>query len=319
MIHFVVGGAGFIGSNIVHKILRDSPDDNIIIYDNFSSGKMKFLKDIEKDSRLKIIVGDIKDLPKLTESMKNSDIVYLFASNPDISKAVKQPDIDFWEGTYLVQNVLEAMRTNGIKKIIYASGSGVYGDWGEREYVEDGGSLLPLSTYGASKLSGESLISAYCYMFDMVGSAYRFANVIGSNQTHGVGYDFIHQLIEHSTYLNFFGNGQQSKSYIHVEDIVDAIFASAFDQKKSYDYFNVATKDYLTVKEIADIAVNIMGLNNVEYRYLGNTASGWKGDIGIVRFNSDKIRSFGWENKYTSYQAMEYSIQKMLENKIWED
>lgn len=319
MIHFVVGGAGFIGSNIVHKILRDLPDDNVIIYDNFSSGKMKFLKDVEKNSRLKIIVGDIKDLNKLTENMNGCDIVYLFASNPDISKAVKQPDIDFWEGAYLVQNVLEAMRINNIKKIIYASGSGVYGNWGEKEYVEDGGPLLPISTYGASKLSGESLISAYCYMFDMKGSAYRFANVIGSNQTHGVGYDFIHQLMEHKSYLNFFGNGLQSKSYIHVEDIVGAIFASAFSQEKSFDYFNVATKDYLTVKEIADITIQEMNLNDVEYRYLGNTASGWKGDIGIVRFNSDKIRSLGWKNKYTSSQAMSYSIQEMLKNKTWEN
>jgi UDP-glucose 4-epimerase len=318
MIHFVVGGGGFIGSNIVRRILKNFINDNVIVYDNFSSGKIKFLEDI-KDSRLKIINGDIKDLNKLTKSMNGSDIVYLFASNPDISKAVAQPDIDFWEGTYLVQNVLEAMRINNIKKIIYASGSGVYGDWGEKEYLEDGGPLLPLSTYGASKLAGEALISAYCYMFDMQGSAYRFANVVGPNQTHGVSYNFIHQLKEHPSYLNFFGNGQQSKSYIHVDDIIDAIFISAFKSKKAYDYYNISTKDYLTVDEIADITIKIMELKCVERHYLRNIASGWKGDIGVVRFNNDKIKKCGWKNKYTSYQAIELSIEEMLKNKIWEN
>lgn len=320
MRYFIAGGAGFVGSKIVNRILNDEKDCEVFIYDNLSSGKLRFIENIN-DIRLTFCKGDLKDLPFLIRQMRDfgPDITWLFASNPDISKAVKDPTIDFYEGSLLVQNTLEAMRINSVKKIIYASGSGVYGDWGEKEYKEGEGSLLPISTYGAGKLSGEALISAYCYMFDMQGSAYRFANVVGKNQTHGVGYDFIHQLHEHPSYLNFFGNGKQSKSYIHVDDIIDAIFISAFTSSKSYDYFNVATNDYLTVNDIADIAVKNMGLKNVEYRYLGDTASGWKGDVGIVRFNTDKIRNIGWQNKYNSYQAMDKSIKDMIADKIWEN
>ncbi len=205
--YFVVGGAGFIGSHLCRKILSEEKNSAVTIYDNFSSGKKWHLEDIINNKNLKITEADIKDLDKLTESVKGSEVVYHFASNPDISKAMTQPDIDFWEGTYLTNNVLEAMRITGVKNLLYASGSGVYGDAKYIETDEDYSPQLPISTYGASKLSCEALISSYCYMFDMNAAAFRFANVVGPNQTHGVGYDFVKRLLIDKSKLDILGNG----------------------------------------------------------------------------------------------------------------
>ncbi len=314
--YFIVGGAGFIGSHLVKELLKN---DNLVrIYDNFSSGKMFHLREVENNKNLDIVRADVKDFEKLSEAMKGFDVIYHFASNPDIAKAMQQPDIDFWEGTYLTNNVVEAMRINSIRNILYASGSGVYGDTGYKETDEDYSPMLPISTYGASKLACESLICSYCHMFDFNASVFRFANVVGPNQTHGVGYDFVKKLLRDNTKLEILGNGSQSKSYIYVDDVISAMRLIELNYLKGYNYFNVATEDYITVKEIADIAVNITNLINVEYIFTGGDR-GWKGDVPIVRLNSKKIRNLGWKNKYDSKKAIEISInsiyQEALRNK----
>lgn len=314
MVHyFIVGGAGFIGSNLVKKILFEDKNSIVTVFDNFSSGKLWHLDKVRDNPNLTIIKDDVKNPEALKNSMAGSEVVYHFASNPDIYKAITTPDIDFWQGTYLTNNVLEAMRVNGIKNLIYASGSGVYGDVGYTETKEDFSPLLPISTYAASKLAGEALISAYCYMFDMNAATFRFANVIGPNQTHGVGYDFIKKLKKNPNELEILGDGTQSKSYIYVTDIIAAIRLIEKQYMKRYSYFNVATLDYLSVTEIAHIVTNVLGLQQVKYRYTGGDR-GWKGDVPIVRLNSDKIRKLGWKNEYTSKEAMEISIQSMAQN-----
>lgn len=311
--YFIAGGAGFIGSHLCKRILKDEPDARITIYDNFSSGKMWHLDEIEK--RIDIINADIKDIEKLKSSMKEMDIVYHFASNPDISKAMTQPDIDFWEGTYLTNNVLEAMRINGVKNLLYASGSGVYGDTGFFETSEDYSPQLPISTYGASKLSCEALICSYCYMFDMNAAAFRFANVVGPNQTHGVGYDFIRKLLDDDTKLNILGDGTQSKSYIYVTDIIAALRSVQKNHLVGYSYFNVSTQDFISVKEIADVTAEILKLNNVNYIF-GGGSRGWKGDVPVVRLNSDKIRNLGWSNEFSSKEAIEQSVRSIYEEAL---
>ena len=311
--YFIAGGAGFIGSHLCRKIFREDKESEITIYDNFSSGKKWHLEEVSDNKSFKVIVGDIKDIELLTDSVKGSDIVYHFASNPDIAKAMTQPDIDFWEGTYLTNNVLEAMRRTGVKNLLYASGSGVYGDIKFTEADEDFSPQLPISTYGASKLSCEVLICSYCYMFDMNAAAFRFANVVGPNQTHGVGYDFVKKLLKDNTRLEILGDGSQSKSYIYVDDVLNAMRLIEKDHLKGYSYFNVGTKDYITVKEIADIAVSILEMKDVEYIFSGGDR-GWKGDVPVVRFSTDKIRSKGWENNYTAYEAIKESIRSIYED-----
>jgi len=309
--YFIAGGAGFIGSHLVRKILKEEADSSVVIYDNFSSGQMWHLEDVVKDNRLTVVKGDIKEFDSLVKSMNGCDCVYHFASNPDISKAVTQPDIDFWEGTYLTNNIIESVRINGIRKIIYASGSGVYGDAGYTETAEDYSPMIPVSTYGASKLSGEALLSSYSFMFDINAAAFRFANVVGPNQTHGVGFDFINKLIENPEVLQILGNGTQSKSYIYVDDVLAAIRMVEQNYLKGYSYFNVATKDYITVKEIAEIVIELMDLSEVVCKF-GNTDRGWKGDVPVVRLNSEKIRNLGWQNKLTSKEAIVQSVSSML-------
>jgi UDP-glucose 4-epimerase len=310
--YFVCGGAGFIGSHLLRKIFSQEKNVRVIVYDNFSSGSMRYLEEIRGNKNLKIIKADIKGLNKLSKAMRGTDIVYHLASNPDIAKAITQPDIDFWEGIYLTNNVLEAMRKNNIKKLLYASGSGVYGDTGTFEVSEEYAPMVPISTYGASKLSCEALISAYCHMFGVDACSFRFANVVGPAQTHGVGLDFIKKLMKNPQQLTILGDGKQSKSYIYVDDAINAMRLLENNTPGLFSYYNVATPDYLTVKEIADIVIEVMGLKEVKYEYTGGDR-GWKGDVPKVRLNTEKIRNLGWENKYTSRDAMYLSIKALYQ------
>jgi len=313
---FVSGGAGFIGSHIVQRLINDEQVESIVVYDNFTSGSINHLQQVKSNPKLKIIEGDIKHLGMLTHAMSGADLVIHFAANPDIAKAVKQPDIDFWEGTYLTQNILEAMRINGVPEILYTSGSGIYGEVPEIAFKESFGPCFPISTYGASKMACEALISSYCHMFSMRGRAFRFANVVGPKQTHGVGYDFIRRLKLEPTKLHILGDGSQSKAYIYVDDVIDAMLLvhrqSRENRDLCFDIFNVATDDYISVTKIADIACRVAGLEqtSVDYQYTGGDR-GWKGDVPKVLFDVSKIKALGWRAQRTSAQAIEASIMAM--------
>jgi UDP-glucose 4-epimerase len=315
---FVAGGAGFIGSHMIKRLIFDSAVSSIIVYDNLSSGTLNHLKDVNLNSKFKFIQGDIKDKDFLLCSMNGADLIIHFAANPDIAKAVTQPDIDFWEGTFLTQNILEAMRVNNVKNILYTSGSGVYGEQPNIEFQESYGPCFPISTYGASKLACEALISSYCHMFGMRGRAFRFANVVGPKQTHGVGYDFIRRLKQDPSQLRILGDGTQSKSYIYVDDVIDAMMLvyenSKNDRTSCFDVFNVATDDYITVTEIANISARIAQCpeNSVEYHYTGGDR-GWKGDVPKVLFDVTKIKKLGWKANKSSFQAIEASISSMYQ------
>src|SRR5438046_1763225 len=313
--YFIAGGAGFIGSHFTDRLLRESTVAAVTIYDNFSSGREWHYQHHLADPRFRVIRGDVKDLDFLTTSMQGHDVVIHLASNPDIARAVTEPEIDFWEGTYLSNNFLEAMRRSETQTIFYASGSGVYGDLGEKEIDEDYGPLTPISTYGASKLAGEALISAYCHLFDFTGRVFRFGNVVGPRQTHGVGFDFLRQLLASPERLRILGDGTQSKSYIHVRDVIDAVLLAFECATGPFDAFNVATGDYITVREIADLAVECTGLapGGTQYEFTGGDR-GWKGDVPIVRLDTSRIRRLGWSNRLSSREALRQSMLAMLED-----
>lgn len=311
---FVSGGAGFIGSHLVRSLLTEPRVERVVVFDNFSSGLRSHLDEISSDPRLKVVKNDLKELSGVASAMAGCDTVFHLAANPDIAKAVTQPDIDFWEGTYLTQNVLEGMRINGAGKILYTSGSGVYGENPSVAFAERYGPCVPISTYGASKLACEGLIAAYCHMFELTGRAFRFANVVGPRQTHGVGYDFIRRVTRDPSKLRILGDGTQSKSYIHVDDVIAAMFLVDEKCKAGFDVFNVATDDYITVNEIADIAVKALGRDpsDVRYEYTGGDR-GWKGDVPLVRFDVTKIKSFGWRSQRSSAEAVRHAIEAMLQ------
>lgn len=310
----IVGGAGFIGSHFVDRLLADEQTELVTVFDNFSSGRKWHLEAHRGDVRLRVIEGDVKDLSSLHAAVSGSRSVIHLASNPDIARAVSEPAVDFEEGTRLTHHVLEAMRLAGSGLILYASGSGVYGDLGVQEAAEDHGPLVPVSTYGASKLAGEGLIASYCHMFGFTGCAFRFGNVVGPRQTHGVGYDFIRRLREDPARLEILGDGRQSKSYIHVSDVIGAVLLAAGCAPKPFATFNVATGDYITVREIADLAVELSGLDLSATKYVFSGGDrGWRGDVPVVRLNTARIRNLGWTNSMGSEASLRASMTSMLD------
>jgi UDP-glucose 4-epimerase len=309
----VVGGAGFIGGHFVDRLLASDATDELTVYDNFSSGRQWHLAAHQADARLNVIKSDAADLEDLVAAVAGHDTVIHLASNPDIARAMTDPAVDFDQGTLLTHHVAEAARRGGVEMVLYASGSGVYGDLGEREAAEDHGPLVPVSTYGASKLAGEALLASYAAMFGITARAFRFGNVVGPRQTHGVGFDFIRRLLDDPRRLRILGNGQQSKSYIHVDDVVEAVLHAARLATEPFSVFNVATGDYVTVTEIAELAMDVVGLppGSTQFEYTGGNR-GWKGDVPVVRINTDRIRALGWTNERTGRQALRASMESML-------
>ncbi len=308
---FIAGGAGFIGSHIAQELIRRGERD-VVVFDSLASGDRANLGPALDDARLELVVADLKDADRVVEAMAGCDEVFLFAANPDIARAVTEPSIDFWEGTYLTQNVLEAARVNRVQRIIYSSGSGVYGDRGTDEVDEDFGPLIPVSTYGASKLGCEAMLAAYAHMFGIRAAVFRFANVVGDRQTHGVTYDFVRRLLDDPSRLRILGDGTQSKSYIHVDDVVAAMLLLTDHGWEGYEVFNAGTGDYITVTEIAELVVERMGLDGVAFEYAGGNR-GWKGDVPIVRFRSDRLKARGWRCHHSSREALIASIEANID------
>ncbi len=319
---FIVGGAGFVGSHFTDHLLGAGGAAAVTLYDNFSSGREWHFAHHAGDVRLRVVRGNVEDLEALKGAMDGHDVVIHLASNPDIARAALEPTIDFTQGTALTNSVIEAMRCTSARRILYASGSGVYGDLGTHEAHEDHGPLVPVSTYGASKLAGEGLISSYAYMFGLSGCAFRFGNVVGPRQTHGVGFDFARRLLQSKNartrgdkpiVLTILGDGKQSKSYVHVFDIVRAVINAHERTEKDFQAYNVATGDYITVTEIAALAVECVGLapGDVTFEYTGGDR-GWKGDVPVVRLDTARIRALGWQNDMNAREALRQSMLAMI-------
>jgi UDP-glucose 4-epimerase len=308
--YLVVGGAGFIGYHFVHELL-DRQYGLVRAVDNLCSGTLDHISEFSSNPNFEFIQIDVENFKLLSESMKDIDTVSHLASNPDIAKAAREPRIDFTNGTVLTESVVEAARISGVSTILYASGSGVYGDGGISVLTENS-PLKPISTYGASKLAGESLLASYSFMFGIKSLAFRFANVVGPKQTHGVGYDFIRRLKADPTKLTIMGDGLQSKSYVHVSDVVRAVLHAEEVIKEGFDVFNISTPDQISVNEIARIAEEVLSIDpeSVLHTYTGGDR-GWKADIPIVKLSSRKISMLGWSPIYNSYQAIRASLESM--------
>lgn len=311
--YLVVGGAGFIGSHFVERLLSDAHVEAVTVYDNFSSGRDWHLAESQRSPRLSVVRADVRDLERLTVAARGHDTVIHLASNPDIARAATEPAVDFDQGTLLTHHVVEASRVAGVRQVLYASGSGVYGDLGETVAHEDFGPLTPISTYGASKLAGEALICSYCHMFGLTACAFRFGNVVGPRQTHGVGFDFLRQLLADPEHLSILGDGTQSKSYIHVRDVVEAVLLASTRAKDPYNVYNVATGDYITVREIAELAIQCLEIppDATTFSFTGGDR-GWKGDVPVVRLDTSRIRALGWSRTMSSREALRASMLAML-------
>ena len=314
MTTLIVGGAGFIGSHITDALLSDS-DNSVRIFDNFSSGRKWHFEHHLDNSNFEVVSGEAEDTDLLTDVAANCDRLIHLASNPDIAKAVSDPSIDFWQGTVLTNSVAEAARRANVREVLYASGSGIYGDLGNLEVHEGHGPLIPTSPYGASKLAGEALLSAYSSMFDINVTCFRFGNVVGARQTHGVGYDFARRLRRDSSELRVLGDGTQSKPYVHVSDVVRAVLSLGKTRKTRFEAFNIAPEDAIDVTTIARLAMEALGVETTacKLNYPGGSR-GWKGDVPIVRLNTSLARERGWAPHFTSAEAMWASLLSIIED-----
>jgi UDP-glucose 4-epimerase len=310
MRYFVTGGAGFIGSNFVARILKE-PENSVTVYDNFSTGKREFLAELEKDERLTVTEGDLLDFEKLKGSITGHDIVFHFAANADVRTGVVNTDVDLNQGVKATFNLLEAMRLAGLNKIAFTSSSTVYGEALVLPTPEQYGPLVPISLYGAAKLSAEAFAMAFASSFDFKVWIFRLANVIGNNGTHGVIVDFINKLRANPSELEILGDGKQEKSYLLVDECVEAILYVVRNANENVNIFNLGSSDKITVVRIADLVVDELGLEEVKYNFTGGSR-GWTGDVALMILDTKKIQELGFEFKINSENAVRQSIKCVL-------
>ena len=304
--YVVVGGAGFIGSHLVERLLASPKVKQVLVIDNLTVGSLGRLSESATDSRLNFMEIDVSNEPDLHKLFPKDSTVIHLASNADIAKAVTSPSIDFDGGTFLVHRIAEASRKAEVRCVLYASGSGVYGDCGSA-IVSEETPLQPISTYGASKLAGESLLRAYAHIYGLRCIAFRFSNVVGGRSTHGVIHDFTYRLSLDPTRLTIWGDGHQKKSYVDVGDAVRAMLISERRAPKTLPFLalNVANNDLVSVHEIAEICIGVSVPRGVSTRleFTGGSR-GWPGDVPIVRMVSEKVRMLGWHPSRDSKEAI---------------
>lgn len=312
----VTGGAGFLGSHLVDHLMERG--HHVVVIDNLSSGRLDNLKRWENHDRFELVVADLKEIDaKWTNTFEGADVVFHFAANPEVRVSVTSPEVHFDENLKVTFNVLEAMRRHGVPMMVFASTSTVYGDARKIPTPEDYQPLEPISVYGAVKLACEVLIKTYAKLYGIRGLILRYANIIGSRSTHGVIVDFIRKLRRSPGELEILGDGTQRKSYLHVSDAISATL-HAFDVFSSgnlpFDVYNIGSDDWITVKEIADIVVEQMGLKNVKYVYRPMTEDGrgWPGDVKYMLLDISKIRRVGWEPRLNSREAVRRTVRELL-------
>ena len=304
----VTGGAGFIGSHIVDRLAKNN---EVIVYDNLSSGKIEFIERYIGEKNFKFVRDDLLNFDRLKDEMKDCDLVYHVAANPDVKIGAEDTKVHFEQNVKATYNVLEAMRINDVPNIIFTSTSTVYGEAKKIPTPEDYGPLIPISLYGSSKLAAEAFIMAYAHTFGIRAVIYRFANIVGPRSTHGVIYDFIKKLRKNPDELEILGDGTQTKSYLHVEDCVDAIIFGYENRRRDVEIFNIGSEDWINVRKIADIVVEEMGLKNVKYRFTGGKR-GWKGDVPKMLLSVDKIKEYGWKPMHNSEESVRLTARDLI-------
>ena len=309
---FITGCAGFIGSNLTDRLLSDG--HSVIGYDNFSTGQRAFLDSAQKSSHFSLVQGDTLDLSTLTPAMHGCDFVFHFAANADVRFGTDHPRRDLEQNTIATYNVLESMRANGIKRIAFSSTGSVYGEAAVIPTPEDAPFPIQTSLYAASKLAGESLISAYCEGFGFQSWIFRFVSILGKRYTHGHVFDFYKQLKDDPTQLRVLGNGKQRKSYLHIEDCLDAMLIAMGKANEKVNIFNLGVDGYCEVNDSIGWISKTLGVTPT-LNYAGGER-GWIGDNPFIFLETKKIRSLGWVPKHSIPEGVVKTVE-FLRNNEW--
>lgn len=314
----VIGGAGFIGSHLCDSLLSEG--HSVVCVDNLSLGTKKniehLLNDCVKNDVNSANVGftfyevDASKAENIDEifASEKPDYVFHLAANSDIQASAMNPEVEYRNTYSTTFAILSCMRKYGVKKLFFASTSAVYGDKRDEVLDENTPNLSPISYYGAAKLGSEALISAFSYMNDIEALVFRFPNVIGPRLTHGVIFDFIKKLNNDSEHLKILGDGRQTKPYIYVTDLVDAIMKFKETKEKGVTLYNVGVEGATSVTSIADIICEEMSLTGVKYEYTGGEG-GWKGDVPRFEYCADKIAKAGFKPRFTSDEAVRETVK----------
>jgi UDP-glucose 4-epimerase len=305
----VTGGAGFIGSNLVDSLLEKG--NKVTVFDNFSSGKIEFIKHHLENPNFAFVKGDLLDTEAIENACQAVDLVFHVAANPDVKLGASDTKVHFDQNILATYNLLEAMRKGSAKKIAFTSTSTVYGEAKVMPTPEDYGPLIPISLYGASKLACEALITSYSHTFDMQAWIFRFANIVGPRSTHGITVDFIKKLKENPHHLEILGDGKQEKSYLHVSECVDSILFAIEKSKEEVNILNIGSEDTISATGIGKVIVEEMGLSDVEFAYTGGSR-GWKGDVPRMRLGIEKLKATGWKPAYTSEKSIRDTAKVLL-------
>jgi len=302
----VTGGAGFIGSHLVDRLAAEG---EVRVIDNLSSGRLENLahrRDVE------VIIGDLKNPQDAQKAVRGVDAVFHFAANPEVRVSTTNPDIHFSENVVATFNLLEAMRKNDATQLVFASSSSVYGEPPQIP-VDEEAPLRPVSVYGASKAACENLIHAYAKLYGFRAVALRYANVVGPRLRHGVIWDLINKLKKNPHELEILGDGKQVRSYIYIDDAVEATLLAWKKTNDAYAAYNVAAEDWITVDEVADLVIEAMGLTNVKKTYKPVLHGvGWPGDVKKIALKIDKIKQLGFKPQLNSKEATKLTAKNLI-------
>jgi UDP-glucose 4-epimerase len=256
----------------------------------------------------------VLDRKALDRAMNGVDIVFHLAANPDVRLGESDSQIHFQQNVVATQNLLESMRSAGVRRMVFTSTSTVYGDARTIPTPESYGPTIPISLYGASKLASEAMISGFCHTYDIRAVIYRFANVVGPRSNHGVTFDFVNKLKKDPERLVILGNGRQKKSYTHVLDTIDAMIFGVENAQERVEVFNMGSEDYIDVVTVADIVTEVMGLEGVKYEFTGGVdgGRGWKGDVRVMQLSIERLKKMGWRPKYNSAESVRLTAESLL-------
>jgi UDP-glucose 4-epimerase len=308
---FVTGACGFIGSNLVDRLLKDGY--KVVGWDNRSTGRIEFLNDALNNPNFTLIEGDNLNVSALSEAMIGCDVVFHLAANADVRFGLNHPSKDLNQNTIATFNVLTAMKERGIKKIIFSSTGSVYGESTVIPTPENAAFPIQTSLYGASKVACESMIQAYSEGYGFESYIFRFVSILGERYTHGHIFDFYKQLIEHPEYLNVLGDGTQRKSYLYVQDCVDAMLhVLSLKSETKVNIYNLGTNEYVQVNDSVRFILEHLNLKP-EIRYSGGN-KGWIGDNPFIFLDTVKIRKTGWNAKLTIKQGVISTLTWLQKN-----